>query len=333
MVKNSIKLSHSLTNKKSYKYLLGDLNDGQHIAYFDWKFIYIYNYQAQKVNFTITTPEAINGIIFLEDQSALVSFHYGSFLNTYGINMWDLRSGKNILEAEDLKNVYNLVYLKKVHCLAYDCEDLIESTYKVAIFNMKLKKTIKILPIFELNILDELVFKYDEKKNLLLIKITPDDISRANYDCLFMAFECCNFKKIFALPIKAEDLYQSKKTCLNIMNHSLWITHDSFIMSFTPGCKNPVRIEKIELNCEEILELGAIIEIRENNILLISCRRTMKLQNIYSILIYDTQRNLIIGETSSLSEALFLSLMILDNEQTIVAASYDSKISILKKNM
>jgi len=98
-----------------------NLKDTQQIAYFDWKFLYIYNYQKQKVNFTIKTPESINGIAFLEDQFILASFHYGSFLGTYGINLWDAKTGNHILGAENMKNVYNLVYLKKifVFCLRF----------------------------------------------------------------------------------------------------------------------------------------------------------------------------------------------------------------------
>jgi len=310
------------------------LNDDHHIAYFDWKFLYIYNYKVQKVNFTIKTPDTINGIVFLEDCFALVSFHYGSFLRTYGINIWDLKTGKNILEAENMKNVYNLIYLKKVNCFAYDSDDLFGSNYQISIFSLTKKRTFKVLHIPELNILDELIFKYDEKKNIFLVKVTPDsNIPRNNYDCLFVAFECCHFKKVCTLPVQVENWCQNYKANLNIKGNSLLSTHDNFLMTFTPGSKTPIGIEMIGFNNEEILELGMVQKTNEKNILLISCRRTLGLQNIYSILIYDADKNNIIGETLSIAEALYLNLMTIDKGRMIVAASYDSKISFLRKSM
>lgn len=329
-------MSHGVTNRKSYQYLFVDLKDDTHIAYFDWKFIYIYNYRIEKVKFTIKTGDTINGIAFMQDKGALVSFHYGSFLRTFGINIWDLNTGANLLEAENLKNVYNLVYLKKANCFAYDSDDLYGNYYQVAIFDLRKNKTTRILYIPELNIQDELIFKYDERKNTLTIKITPDsNIPRDSYDCLFVTYDCHYFNKIRSLPIKVDEFFQVQvgQRSFDINPSSMLVSQDDVIMSYTPTARFPLRTRRVIFN-QDILEFGSIIDCQEEkNILLISCRRNIKLYNLYSILIYDIQKNKIIGETPNISGALVLKLMLLEKEDLILAATYDSKISLLRKTL
>ena len=329
-------LSHGVTNKQSYKYMINDLFDGHHIAYFDWKFIYIYNFLTHKINFTIKTADNINGIICLEDKGALVSFHSGSFLGTHGINFWDISTGKNILQAEMMKNVYNLVYIKLSNCLVYDSDDLHGNNYQIRVFDLRKKMAVKALYIPRLNVQDEILFKYDQKKNLLIVKIAPDEnIRTENYDCLLATYECRHFEKVSFLPIKIEDLLSNNNNDGVHewkLNHNIITYFKSFIINYIPGANHSLGTYQVPFKNQSD-EIGTVFGSENDGIALLSYKKTVGVDNLYSLLFYDVRTGKIVAETSYISRALVLNIKVLEKEQLIIIASYDSSISFLKKTI
>ena len=329
-------LSHGVTNKQSYKYMINDLFDGCHIAYFDWKFIYIYNFLTHKINFTIKTADNINGIAYLKDKGTLVSFHSGSFLGTCGINFWDIATGKNILQAEMMKNVYNLVYIKLSNCLVYDSDDLHGNNYQIRVFDIRKKMAVKTLYTPRLNVQDEILFKYDENKNLLMVKITPDENIRTDsYDCLLVTYECRHFEKVSYLPIKIEDLLgdsSNKDIHKWNLNHNMITYFKSFIINYIPGTKLSLGTYQVPFKNESD-EIGTVFGSENDGIALLSYKKTIGVDNLYSLLFYDVRTGKVVAESSYISRALILNIKMLEKEQLIIIASYDSSISFLKKTI
>ncbi len=336
-IKNSIKLSYGILDPRSYNHLQADLQDQQHIAYFDWKSIYFYNYEIQKVTFTITTQDPINGIVYLKDKFQIISMHNGGMLQSYGLNVWDIKTGQLILSAENNKNIYNLLYLKKQNMLIYDSDDALGNNYHIRVFDFRVNKPVKTLNIPFLKIADELIFKYYEHKNIFTIQITLDGTNPLSelYDCIFQTYECLNFRKIHSFQLKVQDELQNTKNLSKPFKEpqNVLITKcNHHLVFYDPGSKIPIQIFQPASHHEEIFELGGIVCSPKNDFILIGCKRNQGFKTINSVLFYDTQKKQVVAETENIFNALNMGLVILEKGELILAANYDSTLQFLRKN-
>jgi len=336
-IKDSIKLSYGILDPRSYNHLLADLQDQQHIVYFDWKSIYFYDYEIQKVIFTITTQDPINGVVYLKDKFQIVSMHNGGMLQSCGLNVWDIKTGENTLSAENNRNIYNLLYLKKQNMLIYDSDDAYGNNYHIQVFDFRVNKPVKTLCIPFLKIADELSFKYYENRNTFTIQIILDRTNSLSelYDCIFQTYECLHFRKIHSFELKVHDELQNTKTLPKPFKEpeNIFITKcNHHLVFYDPGSRIPIQIFQPDSRHEEIFELGGIVCSPKKDYLLIGCKRNQGFQTVNSILIYDLHKKKVVAETENIFNALNMGLVILEKGELIIAANYDSTLQFLRKN-